>query len=1046
MCNFATYNKLTFSSFSLPVFNQISSQLPRTAFNFHKPAHGYADDDDVMAHLPCRILSDWFICKKSTAYSRSHFPRKRTALPRQGNHLDKYVLYGTIKPNHPQQEPLKVELTNLVHYTIDHSREFRGYWVATPEANYWLQQPCIQRRLVDSCTITVGMTHEGMRGEFPRYQIDLPSQQDLHVFHRAQLGLFSNLVDLMFPPIATAAAAAAANTIAGEYDDSRDFYLHYFTKQTPQEIFDELSPSPDLMKFHQEKMKRQDPSEPLTPLHEHPFDLSLLSSPCSMEFLYPHIRHLHTSQLHESTFLKALEGNVKPIDDEYDTDYESQAPSYLLSTSSEETYWRQSAEEAERRSQQTPWGQPIPGSQQPPNLVSPMELGLEYIVSKLGAPDSSNGDARQGSSSVLSDTTLLPTTVLSNQQTLNVENAQPAQCKGDDLDMQPILSNPSSKRQRVEGHDLFLSDSGCESDVHDRRQRLKVTHLHEKVTSNNVVTTDASEGEGDESGPRNSSKNRKKAMIAKDRSAPEKPRRYPTLSTSEKERQDLESALAIDHRHIVEVSEQHSTVRNPDSRIEEPKMQLSSEPTGGFEVIERVSKSQVTDEPHNLLGPDKGSLELPKDRFHQTQDERQMNSDARIARIISETARIIPETETLQSHPQDRKIPSSNYEERTRNDFEKRDHNNDDSDFHWPTVDANRSNDHEERRRQPCSNNSERSWRDPGQRRHWRRHQREEREYSAAAHVDRSRSNRRRESESGSYTLSLDHQKRNTSKPTHQPQPQPREVSREERQSRHPSTHRDGSFSRNHSLDPPSSSQRHQQNPALARGFKNEPIPGDERELGPDQGYHPRFDSERRPRPPMSRPIRDYHENFEHPPKQIDFERRPSRHIRNYHQEFQQPPRSRTELPHRYNAGFRDYQSLDRGRRDPWHQCDNRGYFEPRSCSSHSFARGPSVPQRDETRGIAKKLDPDMIGSEETRVERRVSVEHHHQDHQNTRRHNDRQTNPSLRDSRPGSFRPMDRGSRDPRGSNEQGHRSTRNASDARSHRPYGVHGDACRR
>jgi hypothetical protein len=840
----------------------------------------------------------------------------------------------------------------LVHYTIDHSREFRGYWVATEEANYWLQQPCKKRLALDSCTITVGMANKGVRGEFPRSQIELPSQQDLHGFHRAQLGLFSNLVDLMFPPI-----ASANSTMPGgeDDDDSRDFYVHYFSKQTPQEIFEELSPSPGLMEFYQEKNKRHDPSEPLAPLYEHPFDLSLLSSPCSMEFLYPHIRHLHTIQLNESTFLKALKGNVKPIDDDDDDEYESQPPSYLLSTSSEETYWRQSAEEAERRSQQTPWGQPIPGSQQPPNLVNPLELGLEYRVSKLGAPDSSNGAAeRQGSSSVVhSDTTLLSTTVLSNQQTSNVKNGQPAQSEGDDLGMQPtgILSNPSLKRHGVERCDSFLCDSGCESDVNERRQRPKTTHSHEKVASINVVSTDMSEGEEDESGSRYSSKNMKKAIQA-------------SISVEQQFPENTQPSF-------------EPTVATPGAIA-----------TPVLEKIERVAKSQVTDEPHNILGSD--------------EVERQMNRNKPPARVS--------ETETLQPHQQDRKSSSSKYEERTtRSDFEKRDHNNS-SDFRRPTFGANRSNNYEERHRQPSSNNSERSQRDSRHRQHFHP-QREEIEYSAAAHGDPSGSNRRRESESGSYTRSLDYAKRNTPNPAHQPQ---NHVSdREERQPQRPSTHRDEHSSRNHSLEPPSSFQRHpssfqrhQHNPGSARGFEIEPIRGDER----------------RPRPPMSRHIRDYHENFEHPP------RRQSGHIRDCHDNFEQPPRRRIiELPHRNEEGFRDRQpptssnqSIDRGSRYAMHLCDNRGDFEPRH-----FARESPFPQRDDSRGIAKKLDADMI--------RRVWVERHHQ---NMRRQSDHQTSPSPRDSRPGAFRSMGGGSQDPHGAHEQGHRSTRNTSDTRSHRP----------
>jgi hypothetical protein len=77
----------------------------------------------------------------------------------------------------PQEKAIFVELTEMEYCCVDRGKLYRGYWIRTPEALYWLRQP-------DTATGTCSST-----------ATDMPSQEQVHLPARAQLAVLSNVLD-----------------------------------------------------------------------------------------------------------------------------------------------------------------------------------------------------------------------------------------------------------------------------------------------------------------------------------------------------------------------------------------------------------------------------------------------------------------------------------------------------------------------------------------------------------------------------------------------------------------------------------------------------------------------------------------------------------------------------------------------------------------------------------------------------------------------------------------------------------------------------------
>jgi hypothetical protein len=337
------------------VFVQVDLQLPPTAFNFRKPPQGLADNNDVVSHLPCRILYDWYLTKQLT-YENTSFHDRRVPLPTDRQELDDYILMGTLKPHHALQTPIKVQLHELQFYIIDHTRGFRGYWVITPFAKYWLQQPCQKTLNIPRFTVRVGGGKDG--GKSCLEKIELPCQEQLHFFHRAQLGLLSNMIDLFLP------------------DDSYNYSLQSLS---PEQIDGLLTPTYEVWEFQTQQCDAP-------PLYKHAFDLGLL---LSSNFLHGHIQCIHP-EIAKSRFCIAL---LKS---------EVGAQNCTLQTRGQEEEWIESAKKSEHRSQQLPWGEKLATDASQPNLMYPFELELEYRLSiaKLKLADTDDDSASSASSLV----------------------------------------------------------------------------------------------------------------------------------------------------------------------------------------------------------------------------------------------------------------------------------------------------------------------------------------------------------------------------------------------------------------------------------------------------------------------------------------------------------------------------------------------------------------------------------------------------------------------------------------------------------------------
>lgn len=345
--------------------HEVEAQLPPTAFNFWRSEQGRIDDHDVISHLPCRTIYDWFLTRKAEPKSKI-----RVALPTDTYSLENYIILGKLMPLDRQQLPVLIELDDLEYYTIDQSRSFRGYWAITESARYWLQQPCRKEMVVKRLKVTTvsgGEVYggEASNGDAPSIEVVLPSQSRLHIFHRAQLGLLSNLIDV-FLPISSA------------------YHQHALYNYSPGGLFNLLSCKPELREYYSMKMQQcsDKVSAALIPqMFDHPFDLELL---LSSNFLLPHLAILHPDFKYSQFFKGLLEINNDAI------------VSLSIQTHEQQEKWMKSAEVAEWRSLQFLWGQPA--SSEPRNLRYPLELEIERQFSRAAVMEQKTDDVSIASS------------------------------------------------------------------------------------------------------------------------------------------------------------------------------------------------------------------------------------------------------------------------------------------------------------------------------------------------------------------------------------------------------------------------------------------------------------------------------------------------------------------------------------------------------------------------------------------------------------------------------------------------------------------------
>eukprot|EP00934_Nitzschia_sp_Nitz4_P004804 Nitzschia sp. Nitz4//scaffold11_size288233//280262//281698//NITZ4_000828-RA/size288233-exonerate_est2genome-gene-0.321-mRNA-1//-1//CDS//3329534236//4794//frame0 len=225
---------------------EVTEQFPPTAFNLPiTPPPPEKPFSTIPAFLPRRVLREWHWLHTHDALWQYHLIqppsykcRVRVPLPgnesvplcmqsskrKEGqppeNNLESYHLVGTLQPQHEKQTPLTIKLTEMECIVVDRETQFRGLWVVTASALYWLQDPPSTQVLeVPTCRIRLGGEYitlsdlqddsetsaanedQATKALTPAVaSFQLPSQEILYQRDRAYLELLFYLVDLFILP------------------------------------------------------------------------------------------------------------------------------------------------------------------------------------------------------------------------------------------------------------------------------------------------------------------------------------------------------------------------------------------------------------------------------------------------------------------------------------------------------------------------------------------------------------------------------------------------------------------------------------------------------------------------------------------------------------------------------------------------------------------------------------------------------------------------------------------------------------------------------
>lgn len=293
--------------------DSISSRL----YDQPKKYEGFKDDKDQRYKgTAFRHLTNWSLAdSRRASTSRISLPRNNRKHFNTTLHV---CLYGELEPNDAESKKQKVVIRRLRHWVMDCSRSTRGIWVL---AGHWykLKQP-------------------------DQEQVQLPdgrllSQEKIHEEMRAVFGLFSNIVDMLLE-------------LKGGHGLSLVNYLTSFHRNhTPKQSHDALLPSEDQKEGHPE-------------LNDVPFDMNLLRrEACIIRY---DLRNLDDCLTIKSPFMAGL----YQMEKEYISAVKRAEPWTI------ETYdYLKSAKDSENRSQQTPWGDPVPNAMPVrPNQL--LELGV----------------------------------------------------------------------------------------------------------------------------------------------------------------------------------------------------------------------------------------------------------------------------------------------------------------------------------------------------------------------------------------------------------------------------------------------------------------------------------------------------------------------------------------------------------------------------------------------------------------------------------------------------------------------------------------------
>jgi len=290
-------------------------------------------------------LNHWYldhsISTKVSGYAASPYKasrKRRFALP-GGNKfgiLDQ--LHGVLEPKDSNDKPIQIVINRLNIWILDCTTQSRGFWVESSNAWYKLKHPCPV-----GIPISVKLKDDLDLGEAV-----LPSQADLHLPLRAKFGLLSNILDIF------------SEEFAGE----PHYYLNLHACRTPTETYQILS---------REDVTLENQSESNNLELAEPFDLELLRY--SAGFIKRHLSNFHPNLTTNCEFVKGLS--------RFENDFVN---SYNGLKWTAETY-RDSAEQAEKRSNRTSFGELLSLEKIRPNKKLELDLSSAVNITSQRRPD-----------------------------------------------------------------------------------------------------------------------------------------------------------------------------------------------------------------------------------------------------------------------------------------------------------------------------------------------------------------------------------------------------------------------------------------------------------------------------------------------------------------------------------------------------------------------------------------------------------------------------------------------------------------------------------
>lgn len=180
----------------------------------------YLDDDNhhLLQQLPIRYLDQWYLFRRRDAPAAANPDKKyeglwvpRSPLPEDSwMAQEDYILRGWLRPApldaySYQAPPILVQINKMYLWCVNRSKTYRGYWIHTKTAIYWLRDPSTKQGNIHVRIKGNGLLEEDVNENTTDIHMacaaTLPrpaSQEDCHWLQRARMGLVANIADL-FP-------------------------------------------------------------------------------------------------------------------------------------------------------------------------------------------------------------------------------------------------------------------------------------------------------------------------------------------------------------------------------------------------------------------------------------------------------------------------------------------------------------------------------------------------------------------------------------------------------------------------------------------------------------------------------------------------------------------------------------------------------------------------------------------------------------------------------------------------------------------------------